>query len=278
MKRVNQLLVAICIVLFATSCSGQVKNAKTEIVKIYGNCSMCETNIEKAGTKKRIATVDWDENTKMAKIVYDSTQTNPDEIVKRIALAGYDSDKFLTPDDTYAQLNECCQYDRAKKQVQKTDIVNSEVAVAATKQEVAQLKVVFDNYFALKDALVKTDGNTASAKAKELLAAINAVEMGRLSTEEHTAWMKVVNDLAFDTEHIEETKSADHQRAHFTSLSKNVYVLIKVSKNETPIYYQHCPMYNDGKGADWLSKETAIKNPYYGLQMLTCGKTVETIR
>jgi hypothetical protein len=37
-------------------------------------------------------------------------------------------------------------------------------------------------------------------------------------------------------------------------------------------------MYNDGKGANWLSKESAIKNPYYGSQMLSCGKTVETIK
>jgi hypothetical protein len=37
-------------------------------------------------------------------------------------------------------------------------------------------------------------------------------------------------------------------------------------------------MYNNGKGANWLSKEILIKNPYYGSQMLSCGKTVETIK
>jgi hypothetical protein len=36
-------------------------------------------------------------------------------------------------------------------------------------------------------------------------------------------------------------------------------------------------MANSGKGANWLSKENAIKNPYYGSSMLTCGKTVEII-
>jgi hypothetical protein len=147
-----------------------------------------------------------------------------------------------------------------------------------TRQDVSQLKAVFDNYFAVKDALVKTDGNTSSTKAKELLTAINAVKMDKLTTEEHTVWMKVMKDLAFDTEHIEETKDAGHQRDHFTSLSKNMYALIKVSKQETTIYYQNCPMYNDGKGANWLSKESTIKNPYYGSQMLSCGKTVETIK
>ncbi|HNK84737.1 MAG TPA: mercury transporter, partial [Flavobacteriales bacterium] len=42
-----------------------------------------------------------------------------------------------------------------------------------------------------------------------------------------------------------------------------------------PIYLDHCPMYNGG--ADWLSREKAIKNPYYGSSMLTCGSVKETI-
>jgi hypothetical protein len=102
--------------------------------------------------------------------------------------------------------------------------------------------------------------------------------MNKLSNEQHTVWMKVMKDLKFDTEHIEETKDVGHQRDHFTSLSKNMYELIKVSKYETPVYYQYCPMYNDGKGANWLSKENVVKNPYYGSSMLSCGKTVETIK
>ncbi|RYF82932.1 MAG: DUF3347 domain-containing protein, partial [Chitinophagaceae bacterium] len=35
----------------------------------------------------------------------------------------------------------------------------------------------------------------------------------------------------------------------------------------------YCPM----KKALWLSNEKAIKNPYYGSAMLTCGKVTETI-
>ena len=40
----------------------------------------------------------------------------------------------------------------------------------------------------------------------------------------------------------------------------------------------HCPMANNGKGADWLSKENEVKNPYYGSMMLGCGKVTETIK
>ena len=137
---------------------------------------------------------------------------------------------------------------------------------------------VINNYFALKDALVNTDGSMASQKASELLKSINEIKMEKLTTDEHNAWMKVAKDLAFDAGHIAETKDISHQRPHFMTLSRNMYEVIKVSKQDITVYYQYCPMANDGKGANWLSKESTIKNPYYGSQMLTCGKTVETIK
>jgi hypothetical protein len=36
-------------------------------------------------------------------------------------------------------------------------------------------------------------------------------------------------------------------------------------------------MYNDKKGAIWLSETKEIKNPYYGKKMLTCGNVKEEI-
>lgn len=195
-----------------TSCEAKVKNAKSEAVKIYGNCGMCETTIETAGNVKNVAKVDWNKDTKMANLTYDSTLTNQDEILKRIALAGYDSDKFLAPDDAYANLHECCQYDRVNKNaIVKPETAQNFQETTATKQESNQLQAIFDNYFFLKDALVKSDGKLTSSIAKELLSSINTVGMDKLTTEEHGVWMKVMKDLAFDTEHIAETKDASHQ-------------------------------------------------------------------
>src|SRR5690606_31240503 len=277
-----KILVAITLLLSFTACNAQIKNAKTETVKIYGNCGMCKSTIEKAGNIKKVAQVDWNKDTKTAVLTYDSTKTNQDEILKRIALAGYDSDQFLAPDDVYAKLPECCQYERVNKPVakaeSKTETHDHSSHTASTEmQEVNQLKSVFNNYFSVKDALVKSDANTTSTKAKDLLTALDAVQMNKLSNEEHTAWMKVMKDLTANAEQIAASKDVAKQRETFALLSKNMYELAKVSKRETPVYYQHCPMYNNGKGANWLSKEEAVKNPYYGSQMLTCGSTVEKL-
>ena len=282
-KSISNILVAITMLLSFASCNAQIKNAKTETVKIYGNCGMCEKTIEKAGNLKKVAILDWNKDTKMATLTYDAKKTNQDEILKRIALAGYDSDKFLAPDKAYNNLSGCCQYDREAKVPIKSETVaeNHETKTETTKteaQEQNQLKSVFDNYFSVKDALVKTDGATASTKSAELLSAINAVKMDKLEMAVHMIWMKVVADLKEDAKHIADTKDTSNQRDHFMNLSKNIYSLMKISKTDTPTYYQFCPMANDGKGANWLSKESTVKNPYYGSQMLSCGKTVETIK
>ena len=99
---------------------------------------------------------------------------------------------------------------------------------AQTKTSINQ---VLNTYITLKDALVKTDAAGASVFAKELLSSIDAVNMTELDATTHTQWMKVVNDLKEDAEHISETKEITHQRDHFMSLSKNLYAVIKVSKS-----------------------------------------------
>jgi len=286
MKSIAQLLVALAVLLSFTACNAQSKNVKTETVKIYGNCDMCKATIEEAGNRNKIAKVSWDKDTKMASLTYDAKKTSQDEILKRIALAGYDSDKFLAPDNAYTKLASCCQYTRAQKTLAKVDEAkmkmdgtdHSTPIMPTEAPEVDQMKPVFDSYFAVKDALVQTDGAVASMKSADLLKAIKAVKMEKLSMDVHTVWMKVLPDLQADAQHIADTKDAPKQRAYFMNLSKNMYALMKVSKTEAPTYYQFCPMANDGKGANWLSKDNAIKNPYYGSQMLTCGKTVETIK
>ncbi|TJZ63254.1 DUF3347 domain-containing protein [Sphingobacterium olei] len=290
-KSISKILVVITVLLSTVNSFAQIKNAKTETVKIYGNCGMCKTTIEKAGNVQNIASVEWNKDTKLATITYNSAKIKQDEILKSIALAGYDSEKFLAPDDVYAKLPGCCQYSRELKPVVKSNDAggnmknehashnHSEMATTNTAhaQNAPQLKAVFDNYFSVKDALVKTDAGTAFDKATALIKAIKGVEMTKLSTDEHTVWMKVMKDLTANAEKIAASKDVAKQRENFALLSKNMYELAKVSKHEKPIYYQHCPMYSSGKGAYWLSKEATVKNPYYGSQMLTCGNVQETI-
>ncbi len=280
------------VLLAVTACQSQINNSKTETVKVNGNCDICKTAIEKAGTVKKISSTSWNKDSKMATISYDSKKSTLDAVLKNIALAGYDNEQFLAPDEAYNKLESCCKYNRDLKVAVKIPAKDTAKTIAGHSnhtqttttiittptQETNQLQAVFDNYFAVKDALVKTDGAVALTKAKALLTALDAVDMNKLKPDEHMAWMKVEKDLKTDAKKISAKKDAASQRMLFMNLSEKMYTLIKAAKPAGKIYYQHCPMYNDGKGANWLSKEAAIKNPYYGSAMLTCGSVAETIQ
>ncbi|MEN9908981.1 MAG: hypothetical protein RLZZ540_2130 [Bacteroidota bacterium] len=120
MKSFKKIMIA-AVVLLSISVNAQIKNKKTETVKISGNCEMCKKNIETAGNLKKVALVEWDVNSKMAKLTYDSTKTNSDEILNRIAKAGYDSEKFSATEEQYKKLHTCCQYDREATGTTDTD-------------------------------------------------------------------------------------------------------------------------------------------------------------
>ncbi len=137
------------------------------------------------------------------------------------------------------------------------------------------LSRLLSQYYGIKNALVGSDANAAAIQAGEFLKTINSVDMKTLSEAGMKAFMSVQERLAFDAKHISETKEIAHQRDHFKSFSDNFYKLAKAVKlSDQPIYQSYCPM----KKAYWLSSETAIKNPYYGNQMLTCGKVSDTIK
>ncbi len=127
MKSISKILIATISVLSLRVGNAQIKNAKTENLKIYGNCDQCKIEIEKAGNVKNVSNVDFNKETEMAVLTYDSTKTDAEDILKGIALAGYDNEKYYAPDETYAKLGKCCQYKRPKPDTRE----NETMAVAS---------------------------------------------------------------------------------------------------------------------------------------------------
>ncbi len=133
-------------------------------------------------------------------------------------------------------------------------------------------------YMNLKNALVANDVNKARESVKTMLYEIEKVPMDKMTADQHTVWMKYTKKLSYDATHISETDKIDHHREHFVSLSKNMYEVVKAFPGSDPVYYQFCPMANEGKGAYWLSEQEKIHNPYYGDKMNGCPSTKETIQ
>jgi hypothetical protein len=134
---------------------------------------------------------------------------------------------------------------------------------------------ILNSYYQVKNALVAGDAAAASTAAGEMLQSITGFDMQSMTPAGHTAFMNLKDKLAYDARHISESKDINHQREHFTSLSANLIELTKkINLSPMPIYEDYCPM----KKAYWLSSDTAIRNPYFGSAMPTCGKVAATIR
>ena len=137
---------------------------------------------------------------------------------------------------------------------------------------------LYNTYFELKDALAQDNGEAGQGAAKKIQAAMEKINVNVLDAAQGKLWKQYPGKLAFDSEHIAGIVANEHQREHFVTLSKNMYALMKSVKPETPVYYQQCPMYREGKNVNWLSKQKEIQNPYLGKSMPSCGSTVEIIQ
>lgn len=130
-------------------------------------------------------------------------------------------------------------------------------------------------YYDIKDALVNGNSAQASARAVSFNETLKSVDKKTLSTKENEAFAVLQPKLANDAIKIAGSKKIEDQRIAFASFSNNMWDLLKSGDHfDEPAYQQYCPM----KKTYWISNESDIKNPYYGKQMLTCGKTTETLK
>ena len=84
----------------------------TEMFKVYGNCGMCKSRIEKAAKTDAVINAAWNAETKMLTVTYDAAKINNETIQKNIAAVGHDTDKFRADDKVYEKLPGCCLYER----------------------------------------------------------------------------------------------------------------------------------------------------------------------
>lgn len=138
-------------------------------------------------------------------------------------------------------------------------------------------KIITD-YLNLKNALTKDDSKAAAKAGKTLHATFNTVKVNTIDAKHKKEYLDIAESAKENAEHIgNNAGKLEHQREHFALLSKDINDLIKTFGTKQKLYQDYCPMYDDGKGAIWISEVKDIKNPYYGSKMLTCGSLKKTL-
>jgi periplasmic mercuric ion binding protein len=85
-------------------------SSKTETIKVSGNCDLCKARIEKAAKIDGVSKAEWNSNTKILTLVYNPSKVKSDDVQKKIASVGHDTEKFKADDKAYKSLPGCCQY------------------------------------------------------------------------------------------------------------------------------------------------------------------------
>ena len=138
---------------------------------------------------------------------------------------------------------------------------------------------VLSAYLQIKNALANDNGEEAAKGGNAFVEAIGKVDKTSMTADQKKNFEETADDAKEMAEHI--GKSADkipHQREHFEMLSNDIYDMMKIMKPAKTLYKDFCPMYNNGKGANWISETKDIKNPYLGKKMPTCGEVKEEIK
>jgi len=141
------------------------------------------------------------------------------------------------------------------------------------------VKEIVSTYLQMKNAFTSDNDKDAAAAGDAMVQAFGKFDKASLTPEQSRVYTDIEDDAKEHAEHIgKNAGNIKHQREHFEMLSKDVYQLVKTFGSGQELYYDHCPMYNNNKGADWISETKEIKNPYLGKTMPGCGIVKEQIK
>jgi Cu(I)/Ag(I) efflux system membrane fusion protein len=140
-----------------------------------------------------------------------------------------------------------------------------------------QLNYVFQQYIALKDALIATDLDKAKKELEQLEKVVGNVQMKLVKGDAHIYWMEKLENLTTTIKDMKTSESIKSFRKVFLNLSAEIIDVVKVFGVTNQTYYvQFCPMAFD-EGGFWLSTDSNVLNPYFGDKMLKCGSMELTI-
>lgn len=119
----------------------------------------------------------------------------------------------------------------------------------------------------------------AAAKATAALAELQAAaaSLSEVGAAESFASLHLALDARL--EHLAMSQDVATWRERFEPLSASIDELATSfgAAFATPVYRVHCPMAFDNRGADWLSDEPEVWNPYFGAAMQRCGEVTATL-
>lgn len=159
-----------------------------------------------------------------------------------------------------------------------TNTRETETTQGLSKEAKTAIEKLLEQYVLLKNELVKDRFDAAVNHAQNLRKTVSQTKMSLFTGEYHNQWMSFQKKLETQTAQFSEAQKIEDARKVFIELSDTVIEMATAfGPFEKTFFVQRCPMANQNKGAEWLSTNKEIENPYYGAMMLGCGEVLNTI-
>ena len=143
----------------------------------------------------------------------------------------------------------------------------------------SKLRPLLAKYLELKKALVDDNFSRSYQHSLELMKILEDIDMTVFKGESHMVWMKYSKNIQVQIEKTKASTSISELRSSFKPLFEEFILLIQlVGMIDQPLYIEYCPMADNNNGANWISIEPDIRNPYFGASILGCGEVKEEIQ
>jgi len=144
----------------------------------------------------------------------------------------------------------------------------------------ADFEKMISQYTTLRDAFVKGDTMGVNAAGATFLTGL-----GNLNTKDLKADTVLIGtaetlkqSILTETGVLTKVAGIEEKRKSFQIISDALYDLIRTVKYDKSTVYQiNCPMAFNNTGANWLSLQPEVVNPYFGDKMLNCGSVVDSV-
>ncbi len=169
--------------------------------------------------------------------------------------------------------------DAAAQLASKPSMMSNEEAGMFSVRSATQdkLKQLLDAYLRWETALHQDELSNARTSFAAFKAQAQRLAMSDFEGEAHDVYMEVMARL--NVEGDESSIGFEAMRNEFNGASEAMIRLTeKIDYSTGNLYKLHCPMANSNTGADWLSTEPEVLNPYFGASMLKCGEVVTQLK
>jgi hypothetical protein len=140
---------------------------------------------------------------------------------------------------------------------------------AGTEEFDIAMNPVLEEYLKIHDALAQDNTEGVKRAAEQIVTLSDKVDPNTVTGEHKDHYRDVPVKIKKAAQEPAQGKDLGAMREAFKALSRPMAMWATMSKPRG-VYVVYCSM----QRASWLQKGKAVRNPYYGQEMLDCGEIV----